>query len=780
MSRSNTWRHAAWAFGVLGMGAAFVAAPVYMGEHLLHTATISFRAVSDMARDTPTNTEAASFELPDGVRVADSSLVSPEAMYETRTLAAASLTLPQKGKAVVADLGEMMLRLYNDGEVVGEYRIVSKGKPGSLWETPTGAYSIKTKEENHYSTIGNVWMPSSMQFFGNFFIHGWPHYPSGTPVPEGFSGGCIRLSAEDAKTLFGHVDINTPVLVTNGSLLSETPQAGAVGYAAREQFVPPPAISAQAAIVGDLESGFVFYEKNLDAVRPIASLSKLMTALISLEAINQSRVITVSKEDADVYGDAGGLHAGDTLTAQELLWPLLLSSSNDAAYALARSLGERTFVGLMNEKAQGLGLDHTAFVEPSGLDPLNQSSVLDLFRFTQHLWHNKRSVLDLTRAQNHKAWRNIHPFVAKDSFLGGKTGYIPEAQKTIVSVFSVPFGEFEERPAAIVALGSENIRADVERLRVWAKDNFSYGLRATPSDAIVRYTPPPAGQDTQPLSLLFAGDIMMDRGVETAIKKEGAGDWGFPFARISSELAGADIAFANLEGPVSDTGANVGSAYSFRMNPEVIPALVGAGLDVVSFANNHVGDWGRDAFEDTMRRLRRAGIAYAGAGWNAKEAREPAIVERNGKRVGFIAFSDVGPAHMAAREATSGIALASIESVENAVRQARENTDILVVSFHFGDEYAIGPSQRQRALARAAIDAGAKVVVGHHPHVVQSIEEYNHGVIAYSLGNFVFDQYFSEETMSGMMVKIEFKGDKIAAIIPMPVTLNSLYQPSVE
>lgn len=774
------WRHVAWALGALGTGAAFIAAPVYVGEHLLSSATISFRAVSDALQVTPTTAETSSFGLPDGVRIADSSLVRPEASYETRTLEAASLALPTQGKAIVADLGEMMIRLYEDGTVQQEYRILSKGKPGSLWETPTGAYAIKTKEENHYSTIGNVWMPSSMQFFGNFFIHGWPYYPNGALVPEGFSGGCIRLSAEDAKTLFEHVDISTPVLVTNGTSLLETPQVGVAGYAAREQFVPPPVVSAQAAIVGDLESGFVFYEKNLEAVHPIASLSKLMTALISLETINQSRMITISKDDADVYGDAGGLHAGDTLTAQELLWPLLLSSSNDAAYALAHTLGEKTFVELMNEKAKGLGLIHTAFREPSGLDALNQSSVLDLFRFTQHLWHNKRSVLDLTRVQNHKAWRNIHPFVAKDSFLGGKTGYIPEAQKTIVAVFSVPFGEFEERSVAIVALGSENIRADVERLRVWAKDNFSYGLRATPSNAIVRYTPPPAGQRNETLSLLFAGDIMMDRGVEAVIQKEGKGDWSFPFAHISSELTNADVAFANLEGPVSDEGTNVGSAYSFRMNPEVISALTGAGFDVVSFANNHVGDWGKDAFEDTMRRLRRAGIAYAGAGWNAKEAHEPAIVERNGKRVGFLAFSDVGPAHMAAREATSGIALASVESVENAVRQARQNTDILVVSFHFGDEYADGPSARQRTLARAAIDAGAKIVIGHHPHVVQSIEEYNHGIIAYSLGNFVFDQYFSKETMSGVMVKIEFKGDKIVAIIPMPVTLNSFYQPSVE
>ena len=118
--------------------------------------------------------------------------------------------------------------------------------------------------------------------------------------------------------------------------------------------------------------------------------------------------------------------------------------------------------------------------------------------------------------------------------------------------------------------------------------------------------------------------------------------------------------------------------------------------------------------------------------------------------------------------------------MQSAVRQAKEANDILVVSFHFGDEYQQNPSKRQRTLARAAIDAGARIVVGHHPHVVQSVEEYDGGVIMYSLGNFIFDQNFSEDTMSGMMVKIEFEGDKIAAIIPMPITINKSYQPSLE
>lgn len=259
------------------------------------------------------------------------------------------------------------------------------------------------------------------------------------------------------------------------------------------------------------------------------------------------------------------------------------------------------------------------------------------------------------------------------------------------------------------------------------------------------------------LSLIFVGDIMLDRGVEAYIMREGKGDWRFPFLHVKDELQEADIVFGNLEGPVSDKGIDEQALYSFRMNPAVAPALKEAGFRVVSLANNHAMDWGEEALEDTRRRLHAAGVQYA-----------PAIVEARGRQIGLLAFDDVSP---------PGIEIAA---VENAVRLMSRKVDILAVSFHFGEEYQEMPLERQRMLARGAIDAGAKVVVGHHPHVVQPIEEYRGGVIAYSLGNFVFDQYFSEETMRGLMLNVQFEGDEIAAIAPILVKLNEFYQPMIE
>jgi len=765
--------------GVLILGAGIAALPVIGIQYVVKPASVLFDAE---AHD---DTGVASSKE-DIIKIADISFMDDRSQntYATRTLDPTLLVPPSAGRAVVADLSEMMIRVFEDGTAIHEYPIRSKGRPGSLWETPTGAYTIKTKEENHYSTIGNVWMPHSMQFFGNFFIHGWPEYANGSPVPEGFSGGCIRLSKEDAEALFKEMDIGVPVLVISGTGTGIAPDHNentntVFSYTGTDSFMPPPFLSARSAFVADLENDFVFFEKNPDEVRAIASLSKLMTALVSLEAINQFKTVTITNEDVEIYGAAGGLSEGDIFEAGELLWPLLLASSNDASYAIARTMGEHWFVSLMNEKAKSLGLTHTSFEEPSGLSPENTSTVIDLFRLTKHLWEDKRSLLIMTQERNHGAWRNIHPFASKDSFLGGKTGYIPEAKRTIIATFLIPFGEFEERPVAVVLLGSDDIRSDVERLRLWVKNNFSYSYENdTQDNQFVLYTPVDDTHNNESLSLLFGGDVMLDRGIENIIEDQRY-NWMYPFEQVVQETQRADLAFVNLEGPVSDAGQDRKNLYSFRMNPASMNALLGAGIDVVSLANNHIGDFGREALEDTMRRLHRAQIAYTGAAWNSTELLEPTIRMVKGRRIGFLAFTDVGPDWLSADDALSGIAIASATYVEDTVRQASKKVDILVVSFHFGNEYEARPTKRQQLLARTAIDAGARIIIGHHPHTVQSIEEYRNGVIAYSLGNFIFDQNFSEETSEGLLLNVELTGNEITAVVPIPIGFSDTFQPFI-
>lgn len=277
-------------------------------------------------------------------------------------------------------------------------------------------------------------------------------------------------------------------------------------------------------------------------------------------------------------------------------------------------------------------------------------------------------------------------------------------------------------------------------------------------------------------TISFVGDIMLTRGVKSSVVKNFSGDYNKLFENVT-ELKEADILFSNLEGAVSDKGNNVGSKYSFRMDPIVLPSLKEAGFDIVSFSNNHVGDWNTIAFTDTLSRLSENNILKTGAGSDKKEAEEPTIIKKNGTRFGFLGFSDVGPNWLEATESKPGILLASDPNLTSIIQIAKTKVDVLIVSFHFGDEYKIVHNKRQEILAHNAIDNGADLVIGHHPHVMQDIEEYKGKTIVYSLGNFIFDQYFSKDTMRGMLFETTFKGKDLIKTEQKIITLNKKYQP---
>ncbi len=253
--------------------------------------------------------------------------------------------------------------------------------------------------------------------------------------------------------------------------------------------------------------------------------------------------------------------------------------------------------------------------------------------------------------------------------------------------------------------------------------------------------------------MTFAGDVMMDRRVESTVHKVFAGDFGQLFGEFDL-FQNDDISFINLEGPVSDQGHNVGSIYSFRMDPQVLPVLKNLGVDVVSFANNHIGDYTIKAFIDTLNRLTENNILYTGAGASYDEASMPTVIEQNGIKVCFLAYSDVGPTWLKATEKSAGILLANDPNLVSHVMSAKQSCDVLVVSFHWGEEYQ-PHNAHQAKIAHLVIDSGADIVVGHHPHVAQDVEIYKGKPIMYSLGNFMFDQYFSKPTMQGLVVQMK-------------------------
>ena len=540
-----------------------------------------------------------------------------------------------------------------------------------------------------------------------------------------------------------------------------------------------PKVSAETYLAGDLDTGEIILAKNRDQKFPIASVSKLMTAVIVEDIQNKEKIAKISKKVLATYGKNGNLRLNEKIKIGDLIYPLLLESSNDAAEAIAEQSGRDIFIEKMNEKSEDLGLFSTSFSDPTGLSENNQSTAIDLFKFAKYLKLNNPDLLRITTKKSFSnkihTWFNNSQFLNFQEYIGGKRGFIDKSKQTALSVFSVPISESGTRNIGIIVLRSSDRYKDVSNIFSYLKKNVYYGREIDANMAWVKQKEGMEEAEPTFATLLFGGDIMLDRGVKNSVIKNFNGDYSILFENLDL-LKNADIVFANLEGPASDQGEDRKNLYSFRMDPSVIPALKGAGFSVLSVANNHAGDWGREAYSDTLMRLKENEIFYAGGGINSGEAEQPIIIEKYGIKIGYLGFSDVGP-NMKANENQAGLLLADNPHFDEIVQNASKQVDYLIVSFHFGKEYKTEHNDRQEFLAHKAIDNGAKIVIGTHPHVVQDTEVYKNGFIAYSLGNFIFDQYFSENTMKGMLLEIKLNKSGAIIIKKNTVSLSKVFQP---
>jgi poly-gamma-glutamate capsule biosynthesis protein CapA/YwtB (metallophosphatase superfamily) len=267
---------------------------------------------------------------------------------------------------------------------------------------------------------------------------------------------------------------------------------------------------------------------------------------------------------------------------------------------------------------------------------------------------------------------------------------------------------------------------------------------------------------------------MLDRDIITLMEENGS---VYPFAAVLDLLADADITIANMEGTFTERGVQANKFYTFRTPPRHAVGLAQAGIDVVSLGNNHAMDFGAVGLQDTLDALDAAGIPYSGAGPDAAEARRAAFLERNGLRLAFLSYNGVSEATFAG-PSSAGVALADVSSIVADVTDAKLTADIVIVSLHAGVEYTDTPTQQQRSLATAAIDAGASVVLGHHAHVLQGWQEYGDGVIVWGLGNFVFDlDYYDLETLGPrpfqtLVLRLELSRGGVESVTSRPVFIN--------
>lgn len=544
-----------------------------------------------------------------------------------------------------------------------------------------------------------------------------------------------------------------------------------------------PKVSAKAFLVGDLNTGEVILSKNQEEKYPIASISKLMTALVTNLIVTPDDIAQVSKKALATQGTNGELKLGEKIQASDLLYPLLLESSNDAAEVLAEHFSRENFIAKMNQQANILKMSGTSYGDPSGLSIKNQSTVADIFKLVGYLSKEKPDLLKITTKRSYSnkkhSWSNISQFLGEEGYAGGKSGYTDPAKQTVVSIFNLPLGKTGYRPIAITLLQSSDRHRDVESILKYLKKNIYYvGAFDANTNWIEQRVGIPDIREPDFVTLSFAGDIMLDRGVKNSVRKNFNNDYSKLFEKsdLTKFLKKSDIVFANLEGVVSDKGEDLRNLYSFRMDPEVVPALKGAGISILSVANDHIGDWGRLAYIDTLERLKENEILYTGGGNNKKEAETPTIIEKYGMKIGFLGFSDKGPDYMVAGQETTGILLANDPNFDEIVKNASNQVDYLIVYFHFGDEYQTKHNARQEYLAHKAVDNGAKIIIGSHPHVTQDTEVYKNSFIAYSLGNFVFDQSWSKNTMKGTLLEIKLNRDGSMTVRKNISQLNSVFQ----
>lgn len=375
-------------------------------------------------------------------------------------------------------LREMKVRLYKEGELIKEATILRKGDPQSWGGTASGLYKIIGGNVSSFSVVADVYMPYSLHFYGKYYLHGEPYEPLGEKVISDVSGGCVQITDRDAEDFYELTEIGMPVLV-----IDKESDGYQYEIRVREQF---PVVSAKSYLIADLDSGFTFAEKNSQEKRQIASLTKLMTAVVVAENVDLRKSVTITKKMLDNgFGVDSVLKEGRSFSVVELFYPLLIESSNDASEALSYFLDRKRIIELMQEKAKAILMQNTVFTDPSGYDPGNISTAQDLFYLARYIINNRPPIFEITKGKEvrsfgglsfdvAKLW-NKNIFVEDKTFVGGKTGFIKSSLYNSLFIFRFQAQNGQNRNVIFILLGSDCLecqKTDTQKIYNWLQRNY--------------------------------------------------------------------------------------------------------------------------------------------------------------------------------------------------------------------------------------------------------------------------------------------------------------------
>jgi len=275
-------------------------------------------------------------------------------------------------------------------------------------------------------------------------------------------------------------------------------------------------------------------------------------------------------------------------------------------------------------------------------------------------------------------------------------------------------------------------------------------------------------------TIRFGGDVMMTSYFKNYIDSKGV---NYMWEDVSELINSADYSIFNLETSVSLRGSDTKpKGYGFRSDPSTLEGLKNAGIDMVSLANNHVMDYGRDALSDTLENVKKYGIEYIGAGENKDEASKINYQEINGIKVAFISASEIlGYETNKATNERSGVFYLNrddLSDINKKITEAKENENYVVLVLHWDREYENSPKEETVKMAHSLIDSGADIIIGHHPHVLQGIEYYKNGIIYYSTGNFNF-LIRNENASQSALFELNLDKEKIISSKVYPIKINA-------